>query len=75
MMAQVPKLLPSVDESEGLPVGIQLVCGIWEEEKTLALMGVIERCWNNHPNQIAPLSRPGDFIAAKQRLVNGGSDS
>ncbi|PLW56926.1 hypothetical protein PCANC_01242 [Puccinia coronata f. sp. avenae] len=75
MMAQVPKLLPSVEESEGLPVGIQLVCGIWEEEKTLALMGVIERCWNNHPNQIAPLSRPGDFIAAKQRLVNGGSDS
>ncbi|PLW23233.1 hypothetical protein PCASD_23002 [Puccinia coronata f. sp. avenae] len=57
-----------IRESEGLPVGIQLVCGIWEEEKTLALMGVIERCWNNRPSQSAPLARPGDFISEKQRL-------
>ncbi|EFP89215.2 uncharacterized protein PGTG_15056 [Puccinia graminis f. sp. tritici CRL 75-36-700-3] len=67
-MTQVTKLLPTIEESEGLPVGIQLVCGLWEEEKTLALMGVIERSWNNRPNQNAPLSRPGDFIAEKQRL-------
>jgi hypothetical protein len=67
-MTQVTKLLPTIEESEGLPIGIQLVCGLWEEEKTLALMGVIERSWNNRPNQNAPLSRPGDFIAEKQRL-------
>ncbi|POV98827.1 hypothetical protein PSTT_14163 [Puccinia striiformis] len=66
--AQVTKLLPNIEESEGLPVGIQLVCGLWEEEKTLALMGIIEKCWNNRPNQNAPLSRPGDFIAEKQRI-------
>jgi len=72
-MGQMTKLLPSVHESDGLPVGIQLVCGIWEEEKTLALMGIIEKSWNNRPNQSAPLPRPGDFIAEKQRL--GVADS
>lgn len=72
-VGQITKLLPSVHESDGLPVGIQLVCGIWEEEKTLALMGIIEKSWNNRPNQSAPLPRPGDFIAEKQRL--GVADS
>ncbi|WAQ81752.1 hypothetical protein PtA15_2A63 [Puccinia triticina] len=74
-MAQVTKLLPTIEESEGLPVGIQLVCGMWEEEKTLALMGVIEKSWNNRPNQNAPLSRPGDFIAEKQRVGIANSRS
>jgi hypothetical protein len=64
----VKNLLPSVEESEGLPVGIQIVCGVWEEEKTLALMGIIVKSWNSVPNQTAPLTRPGDFIAQKQRV-------
>ncbi|KAA1083569.1 hypothetical protein PGT21_004058 [Puccinia graminis f. sp. tritici] len=67
-VSQVKNLLPSVEESEGLPVGIQIVCGLWEEEKTLALMGIIVKSWESVPNQTAPLTRPGDFIAQKKRV-------
>ncbi|KAI9623033.1 hypothetical protein KEM48_009650 [Puccinia striiformis f. sp. tritici PST-130] len=67
-MWRVKDLLPSVEETEGLPVGIQLVCGFLEEEKTLALMGIIVKSWNNRPKQTAPLPKPGDFLGKKQGL-------
>lgn len=67
-MGKVIQTLPSVEETHGLPVGIQIVCGLWEEEKALALMGIIKKCCNNHPNSSSYCRKLGDFISQKTEL-------
>lgn len=64
-MDRLTKSLPRVEETEGLPVGIQVVCGLWEEEKTLGLMGVIDKSRRANPCHRADLTKPGKFIGEK----------
>ncbi|CAH7688071.1 amidase signature domain-containing protein [Phakopsora pachyrhizi] len=72
----VESLVTQLDRMEGLPVGVQLVCGIWEEEKVLGLMGVIEDSLNQRDRFIEQeegesRSRlrkiPGDYLC--KRLI------
>lgn len=46
------------EQMEGLPVGIQVVGGMWEEEKVLGIMKIIESCWEDDVDRV----RPGSFL-------------
>ncbi|KAH9824207.1 amidase signature domain-containing protein [Melampsora americana] len=61
--------LYDLDRMEGLPVGIQVVGGSWEEEKVLGIMKVIEECWNDDEK----LVQPGSFL--KQVGLDGNRKS
>ncbi|KAG0144560.1 hypothetical protein CROQUDRAFT_672323 [Cronartium quercuum f. sp. fusiforme G11] len=60
--------LYDVDRMAGLPVGIQVVGGAWEEEKVLGIMKIVEGCWEDSEN----LFKPGSFLRSKETGNNRG---
>lgn len=56
------------DQMAGLPVGIQVVGGAWEEEKILGIMKIIEGCWEDSEDFV----RPGSFLKQEGLMDAGG---
>ncbi|MBW0481665.1 hypothetical protein O181_021380 [Austropuccinia psidii MF-1] len=75
LVNNLTKDLLNFNSIEGLPIGIQVVCGVWEEEKVLGIMGLIEKNWNNIPsftNEKETATDKCTKIDTYERLVKSG---